>query len=105
MQLASVCLAIIEWVGCEVTHFIVPNDGKSSSWTCEGMFCSESGSADTHSGQVSGCPVVAKTECICQQYSVMSHVAIYDIGLLILKVSPLLIMKGIKFYLVYGIIA
>ena len=82
----------------------MPNDGESSSWTCEGMFCSESGSADTRSGQVSGCPVVAKTECIVP--TILCYVTrIYDIALLILKVSPLLIMRGMKFYLVYDSIA
>ena len=53
-----------EKVGCEVTHLTVSNDGDSSGWTCESMFCGESSSADTCSGQGSKCPVVAKTKCI-----------------------------------------
>ena len=66
----------------------MPNDGESYSWTCEGTLCSENGSADTRSGQVSGCPVVAKTECTVP--TILCYVTrIYDSALLIMKVSHL----------------
>ena len=53
-----------EKVCCEVTHFIVPNDGDTTCWTSEGMFYGESGTTDTSSGPVCGCPVVAQAKCI-----------------------------------------
>ena len=65
MRFSTYIIAYLSEVGCVVMHFIVPNDGESSSWTCEGLFCGESGSAGTRSGQVSGCPVIVKCIAKC----------------------------------------